>query len=380
LVQEYPANWRSIRCCWHGACRSVFKQIDGACKKYLGHQRFIGMQQRMKPKLQWIEAMRGLAACWVLVHHADLSVTYFAGPLGFYSTYISNGYLGVDFFFVLSGFIIAYSSNKLLAEGKRWRDYAIARLIRIYVPYLPIGVAMLLLYRAFPGVSAGERVPGLLTSLTLAPSNSPPALSVAWTLVHELVFYAVFSIIFISRKYLVALLVVWAASISLLAINQVQLQPVWRYLLAPINLCFLLGVATYYITRNGVSRNVAAIALALGVAKVGVESLQTDPKRWLLALGFTGLIVAASSSWTQSRNPSRILLTLGAGSYSIYLIHNPAISIAVRVIKATLGNLNPLVVFLLISCIALACGMVYYLAYERWALERVRQLCLRRPN
>lgn len=50
-------------------------------------------------KLVWLEVMRGLAAVWVLLHHAAQSINHFVSPLGDGALFIENGYLGVDFFF-----------------------------------------------------------------------------------------------------------------------------------------------------------------------------------------------------------------------------------------------------------------------------------------
>jgi peptidoglycan/LPS O-acetylase OafA/YrhL len=194
-------------------------------------------------KLEWLEAMRGLAACWVLLTHAHLAAKHFAGLSGTHWQFAVNGYLGVDFFFVLSGFIIAVSSQSLLDTGRGFRDYVTARAIRIYVPYLPVGVAVLIGYALLPGLSQGSREPSsLLTSLTLLPDSAPPALSVAWTLVHELIFYALFSLFFVSRRVVASFLILWAAGITLVWANGTDVGRLLGYFLSPLNLCFVLGV------------------------------------------------------------------------------------------------------------------------------------------
>jgi exopolysaccharide production protein ExoZ len=112
---------------------------------------------------------------------------------------ISNRYLGVDFFFVLSGFITTFSSHRLVESRKGASEYFWARLVRIYVPYLPVRIAMYVLYVLFPGTSEGDR-PSLSVLTTLTPLPSKPALSVAWTLVHEMIFYMIFSLWFVSLR------------------------------------------------------------------------------------------------------------------------------------------------------------------------------------
>lgn len=70
----------------------------------------------MNRKLEGLEAMRGFAAIWVLLHHAKQSVDHFVSDMG-HRPYLDHGYLGVDFFFILSGFIIAFASQKLASRG-----------------------------------------------------------------------------------------------------------------------------------------------------------------------------------------------------------------------------------------------------------------------
>jgi exopolysaccharide production protein ExoZ len=62
---------------------------------------------------------------------------------------------------------------------------------------------------------------------------------------------------------------------------------------------------------------------------------------------------------------------LGAASYAIYLVHNPALSVASRVFSR-IDGLAPGLQYALVAAVALAAGLAYYLVYERHALRVVR--------
>lgn len=135
-----------------------------------------------KSKSQYLDVLqifRGLAALMVVLHHSIGSLKYYHKiqyPFLDYIAYL--GKFGVDFFFVLSGFIITYSAYYKYNEPNAFGNYVKNRLIRIYVPYLPIGVFMLIVYTLLPGFSNSNRDISLLSSLTLIPHGNP-ALSVA---------------------------------------------------------------------------------------------------------------------------------------------------------------------------------------------------------
>lgn len=318
-------------------------------------------------RMEWLEAMRGIAAMWVLLCHTGMAVRDFVG--GHEIRLVANGYLGVDFFFVLSGFIIAHSSEQLAVSGRGLREYVTARALRIYIPYLPVGLTMLAALSVFPSLSAGTRNEvSILSSLTLLPSSAPPALSLAWTLVHEMVFYAVFSLFFISRKLLVAVLVIWALAIIAAWATRMGYSRMGSYVLSPLNLCFVLGVALSWFTRRGLDNRIAFACVAAGVVLVTSQALMLQPNRMLVAIGFAGLVAAARAPAALAARPGGVLLTLGAASYALYLVHSPVISLVVRAVR----NLPPLPAFLLLSCAALVAGLAYHAFYERRALRWVR--------
>ena len=326
----------------------------------------------MTNRLPWLEVMRGFAACWVLLGHAHLSTNHFVGATTFDPRFVANGDLGVEFFFVLSGFIIAYSSFRLIEKGKGLRDYVSARVVRIYVPYLPIAIAMLALYAMFPSVSASERAPGVLTSLTLLPTNHPPALSVAWTLVHEVVFYALFALVFVSRTLLATVIVAWVAAIIALNLAGTPLPLGLKYVLSPINLCFVTGVLTCLLVRRDpppwLLRGWGAVALVVLV----LQAARPAPDPFLVTFAFAGLVAAATDPAVSRLDPGRFLVLLGSASYSIYLVHNPTLSIASRGVARVWAGVDPNLGYALVALVALAAGITYYWIYERPALRAVR--------
>lgn len=320
----------------------------------------------------WLEMLRGFAALWVLLHHSNQAVAAFVAPLGS-AVWFENGYLGVDFFFVLSGFIIAMSSQSLVERGMGWREYLRARLIRIYVPYLPIGLAMYLLYLLLPGLSEGGRAPGLWTSLTLLPGNAPPALSVAWTLVHEMLFYIVFLVWFWHRRAFWVCMALWAGLILASHAEGVAVGRALGYLLSPLNLYFLMGVVLFHATRkNRIGGAWAWGVLVLAGALVVTVCSHPHPDRLWVGCAFALMLVAFTSPWFSNRTAPAALVLLGGASYSIYLVHNPALSLASRVIRHFHG-LGAWTSFLLIAAFGLIAGLAYWRLYETNALRLVRR-------
>ena len=151
-------------------------------------------------QLQALQAYRGLAALWVLLYHVNaVSIVRLGQPWG--DGLFKEGLLGVDFFFVLSGFIIDHVHARDLTRAERGARYLLKRFYRIY-PLLFLVMSAKLLY-AF--VSAGAGIPEqkldaevILSSFLLLPvaeaHGGKPLIDVAWTLSHEFLFYGLFGL------------------------------------------------------------------------------------------------------------------------------------------------------------------------------------------
>lgn len=253
------------------------------------------------------------------------------------------------------------------------KRYAFKRMARIYPAYLPVGLGLIALYAALPGLSAaGGREYSLISSLLLVPADDSPALSVAWTLVHELMFYGVFLLFFISRRWLVGGLVTWA--LVIIWINHWSTPTGWlRYPLSLLNLEFMFGVAAAWLVRSRTFSGYSTAAGLLGSAMAFTSlCLMTSDKniffRLSLALGLAILIVffAIREQVAALRWPA-CLLSLGNASFSIYLIHNPLLSITQRV-AGQLELAWPAAMTWAMALSVLA-GWIYYQIIERPALR-----------
>lgn len=143
-----------------------------------------------------LQVGRAIAALLVLLHHISINAPYYYGGEAFNSIF-HFGHVGVDFFFVLSGFIIywVHSSDKESLESAK--IYFWKRFIRIYPPFILISVVLLIAYTLMPNLSHSDREISILSSLFLVPTQGSPALSVSWTLMHELLFYILFLCFFL---------------------------------------------------------------------------------------------------------------------------------------------------------------------------------------
>ncbi|MBI1384684.1 MAG: acyltransferase family protein [Rhizobiales bacterium] len=333
--------------------------------------------------LTTLQAGRAIAALAVVVFHAALGTAAFVAPLPATLDAVARlGELGVDFFFVLSGFVITHASRmrqRTVPEGIRFLE---GRLIRIFAPYLPIGLAMVAIYTLAPGLSGAPRDWGWLSSLFLLPTASPPALSVAWTLQHELIFYVLFAFLFFSGR-LVAGCLVWAGLIvASWYAGAAEAIPA-RFFLGAINLEFLFGVAAALWVANGARRLPPALYVLIGAAILTLwwwlgAGLEV---RVVFGLAVAFIMVGATSAELAGRlGAPSVLILLGNASYAIYLLHNPIVSVTSRLCAKVPILDGWLVAMTVAIAVSVAAGLVYHLAIEKPLMALLRHRLLGPPH
>ncbi|RAN38290.1 acyltransferase family protein [Hyphomonas pacifica] len=255
-------------------------------------------------KLQSVQVLRGLAALIVVLYHIRSleSLGIEANGLtehGIVSGIFSNGYAGVDLFFVISGFIMVYVTNDLKTGVKSSTDFLFARITRIY-PVWWLFAGMMTVYmvwmhglsghgQGWQAISRSEPlIPYLLKSFALLPQGEHPILGVGWTLVHEVYFYFVFAILLLlPRRWLPALLLIWGGWViagSLMGLSgplAVDLPALFFY---PMTMEFILGAAVGLIVMSGLHWRAGAVTLLATL--------------WLMAaLCYQGLETAHTLQW-----------------------------------------------------------------------------------
>ncbi len=317
-----------------------------------------------------LQAGRFFAAFAVVLHHSVISVTALVDvPPQWVQAILIHGYLGVDFFFVLSGFIIHYTMHIAPRPAGR---FALERLKRIFLPYWPIGVALALAYTLMPTLSDSGREWGWLTTLTLFPTSLPPALSVAWTLQHELVFYMIYAALFFVSGRVTMGMIVWAIAIIAGAIVGLPDVPLLQAMLAPINIEFIagLGAAGIFLSGRAVPFAGAVAVSSMLIVAFLVVGAQRD-ESWLIGFAIAALIPwVCRTERAAAFSVPRWLVFGGAASYAIYLIHNPLLSLTSRVfVFIGVGWVGALIASAVICVLA---GVAYYAMWERPVMRLAR--------
>lgn len=288
-----------------------------------------------------LDALRGVAAIAVVLYHRRW--WHAEGP------FLEHAFLAVDFFFALSGFVIAHAYQRRLQQGMALGEFVALRLIRLLPMLLLAGAvaASLPLWRVLRhGVVVEDAVwwavlanaLALPTPVVLAaePEAPFPMNDPSWSLCFELAMNLAFALAvpWLTRARLVA-----AIGLGLLALawaawgNPEGLKPLgntWQHLAAGVprtSFSFLLGVALYRLQAAAPRGLPGAVALAgaLLVASFTPPLAFDHTRAYQLAcvaLLYPAIIVFVARQPSGGRW-ARLARGLGAVSYPLYILHDP---------------------------------------------------------
>lgn len=310
---------------------------------------------RKQAEIAQLTGIRGVAAAWVVLYHFQPQIFALAPELRPLSVVFGGGYLAVDLFFVLSGYIIAFQYLQAFPGGRGdYGAFVVKRLARIYP--LQIVTLALLVALVVGGLVLGVPITppssftvggavqdALLERGWVVPSqgwNFP-----AWSLSAEWFAYLLFPLVAIlvgllrRRWWLLATggaacVVAEAAGSALLPGFDGMPHPLVRVMVA-----FVLGALLFAAPRPRIPPAVTAwTAVAAGVVlAVGVPLLPGGAPRAAAALVLAGVVVVGLAG---GGGPVvRLLAARGpeyAGriSYGVYMIHGIVLMVATVVLGA----------------------------------------------
>jgi peptidoglycan/LPS O-acetylase OafA/YrhL len=335
-------------------------------------------------KLQTVQALRAIAALVVVLFHSALILERekYGGHQVFGGAF-SIGYVGVDIFFVLSGFIIVAAHYRDLGVPSAASRYFARRFIRLY-PIYWIYLAAAIALGVVTGVAADWLKPAeLATAFTLVRiSHEAPPISVAWSLYHEVLFYAAFAVAIWNKRIGIALFLAWMAAVvaayfSGFTAPFLKHQDLVGVITSLFNLNFAMGILVYLAATRGTIRPLwsdagALLCLVTGAAlayRSGAEDY-----RILFGVGAAFLLLSCVSREQRGgANVSAWLVFLGDASYSIYLIHPLVLSAFAKVSNALQlpGKVPAEGQFVIAAITAVAAGCIAYVLIEKPLLARL---------
>ncbi|TYL50158.1 acyltransferase [Nocardioides sp. BGMRC 2183] len=294
------------------------------------------------PELRRLTGLRFVAAALVVVHHGAAVVA----PVPLVTPIASLGYVGVTFFFVLSGFVLTWSSDDTLAR----RHFYGRRFARVYPTHLAtLAIVVLLLMvnqRPIGLATTAVNVP-LLHAWFPDPAYTENLNTVSWSLSDEAFFYAAFPFLLLALSRLTPGQVWRRVGVVLLA--TVVAIPLLR-LAAGAEVAgnilykapglrigdFLVGVALALMVKRGwrprttlgTAGVVATLAYLVAVAGLWLldrpEAMRVAPD--LLLLGPLALLIVCAAcadldDGARTGLASPRVVMLGKASFQLYMTH-----------------------------------------------------------
>jgi peptidoglycan/LPS O-acetylase OafA/YrhL len=349
-------------------------------------------------RLVSLEVGRFIAALMVAMFHFEGFCQKYFSELGF-DNYLRGGHSGVEYFFVLSGFIIYHIHRKDIGHPGRITDFFKKRAIRILPMYwlilLPIGLVFALLPHW--GAEKELTVWKFLLDAFLIPRPGDMTLPPAWTLEREMIFYAVFGVLIISRQWGWRLLMVWQVGIVVgAALSLFPEGGLGDIFFGIYNIGFACGMLAAWTCERaaGFGKGAEAITglglvIYLGLLirewQIG-HDIPSDLNPFgqnlgpiLYYLGATLLVFGlVSLERKYTFKDWRAAEIAGGASYMLYLIHEPFSSVVMKILSS--GSIRPYMTasgaYFILVIGSIAAAVALHLAIEKPLLRQLRNWLL----
>ena len=266
----------------------------------------------------------------VVLLHSSVVARHPVWHIPFFSDF---GWLGVQLFFVISGFIIADTVDR----SKTATQFLLRRYLRVLPLYGAVTLAALAISLAvgsdiFTNGRTDSAVPQtvvsdfyLLKSLLVVPQDPWPFFMVGWSLEFEVVFYTLFGLAYFLGGRAAAI-----GAVALASLIGAAAPEATAVFLGPNFIYFLAGCLCREIYRSGAASNRAGLSVVFMASVIPallqqyeIMALPWPVSRlpWILALGALVLLFLNEEASLRNFRCTRQLVLLGNISFSLYLVH-----------------------------------------------------------
>jgi peptidoglycan/LPS O-acetylase OafA/YrhL len=321
-----------------------------------------------------LDVLRIFACAWVWVYHwtgnaATWKEFQYAPTMNFeiipksLANIFDLGYLGVDLFFVLSGFVVAKSALKNSPVS-----FAHNRIVRIFPTYFICSIVTLIVYSLAQGKRSISEGIIWITAIPLI-SSSRPYMGTAWTLHHEIIFYFIvfLCILFFKNKkfglLILSNLICFFMFYNFLLIEHKRYDPIFINSFISFLPYFLLGVLVQVIdTKKLFIYNCVVLFLCefLVFRQLNMRILDHSIKLTIIIFVFLNLILCLNGIQKYLRHHSvdsvqNLIKVPSLMTYPIYLLHL-TFGAAIISIGGSIG-------LTLTSCILISSALLLLVSY-----------------
>lgn len=327
--------------------------------------------------LSGIQLIRGAAATMVMIFHVGLFLEVKTGTD--ITRLTQAGAAGVDLFFVVSGFIMIYTTAQRDFSAS---DFLYRRVVRIVPLYWLMTLVFVIGHLAAPSGLSNYQFSSFnfVAALAFVPSYNFrneifPPLAQGWTLVYEMFFYLVLALVsviaFGMRVWLLvaSFVVMIALGLGISTRNALLLTYTNPILLEFVLGCIIADLVVRDRLHFGRYFSVALIIIGAAALLVGTKLFQDVPRFRVLFWGIPSFLIVLGTVQAEQffeLGAWRTGTMIGDSSYSLYLCHTFALSALGFIFKFRLGHMwggLPFVPVMVVAC--LVAGLLFWRYIER---------------
>lgn len=321
-----------------------------------------------------IQTLRAIAA-WIVVAHHYVQAHGFSQKTP-YLAFLSNyGAIGVDIFFIISGFVVYNSAQKNTVSPLNFAIHRAARIIPIYWLCTFITALLFIFWPKFiPSIEVDSSF--FIRSLLFIPSPHPsgfgiyPLVTVGWTLNFEVIFYLIlFFALFFGKNRLI-----FTVFIGIFILNSILAKhiPAFQHYASSIIYEFCMGILIAAFYEKNEYKNVnlitSIILLSIGIYLLyRAGGVSHDPIKNGIPCS---LIFISAISQERYFSNFKYFNHLGNWSYSTYLFHSLIILICIKFTNKF--SFNEKITIILIIAFTLAVSYLSFRYIEKPISENIK--------